>query len=214
MSKRLVIAGAGGFGRGVHGWVTSSPRFLRTSEINSVVFIDDFHSGEGLPAPLVGTVNDYRPIDSDLVICAVGIIKVRQLIVESLSSRDAHFATFIDDRAVLCGGVEVGEGSVICPGSVLSADVTLGKQVHVNFNCSIGHDANIGDFSTLSPAVNIMGQVSSGDSVFYGGGAIVLPRLNIAGGSLIGAGAVVTKPVLTASVLVGNPAKHITPAGE
>ena len=212
MNKRLVIAGAGGFGRGVYGWVTSSPRFLSENGVSEVAPLADSPSAVELPGTVVSTVSEYAPVESDRVLCAVGIIEVRKRMVRDLSSRGARFATFVDDRAVLCEGVRLGEGCIVCPGSVLSADVRLGRHVHVNFNCSIGHDTAIGDFSTLSPSVNVMGEVESGSAVFFGGSAAILPRLAVGSGAVIGAGAVVSRSVPDAQTVVGNPASALRKA--
>ncbi len=49
--------------------------------------------------------------------------------------------------------------------------------------------------------------VRIGDEVWIGGGAILLPGVTIGKGSVIGAGAVVTKDIPPYTVAVGNPAR-------
>lgn len=124
-----------------------------------------------------------------------------------LQEAGARFHTYVDPRAVLGSGVRVGAGSIICPGTVASAEVVIGDQVHVNFNCCLGHDTALMDFATLSPAANIMGEVVLGRGVFIGGGAVVLPRLSVGADAVVGAGAVVTKSVPGGVTVVGNPAR-------
>lgn len=48
-----------------------------------------------------------------------------------------------------------------------------------------------------------------GKRVWIGGGAIIMPGINIGDDAVIGAGAVVTKNVATKTVVAGNPAKLI-----
>jgi maltose O-acetyltransferase len=48
-----------------------------------------------------------------------------------------------------------------------------------------------------------------GNSVWVGGGAIILPGVSIGDGAVVAAGAVVTKDVPAYVVVAGNPAKVI-----
>lgn len=207
--KRVVIAGAGGFGRGVYGWLVDSVRHREAQDVREIVFVDDFTSRVASSAAVLGTVRDYVPLPNDEVICAVGDPVTRRAIVEHLRARRARFHTFVDDRAVIGSRVTIGDGVVVCPGVVVSADVRIGAQVHINFNSSIGHDTVIGDFVTLSPSVNVMGQVEIGALTFLGGSAVILPRLELATGVTVGAGAVVVRDVADGVTVAGNPARPI-----
>lgn len=209
MGARLVLAGAGGFGRGVFAWIRSSPEYMRRHEIDDVVFIDDATPGTLNASPIVGGISDYAPESSDVVLCTVGVPSVRRLVVARLEAAGARFASFVHDSVVLGDRVEIGDGVVVCPGSILSSDVKVGDHVHVNFNCSIGHDVQLGAYSSLSPGVNVMGEVVCGTSVFFGGGAIVLPRLRLENDATVGAGAVVTKSVTEGVTVTGVPADYL-----
>lgn len=57
-------------------------------------------------------------------------------------------------------------------------------------------------------------EVIIGDNVFLGYGAIVLPGVRIGDGAIIGAGSVVTRDVLSYSIVAGNPAKQISTVEE
>lgn len=206
MSIRLVLAGAGGFGRGVFAWVRSSPEYLRRNCVREVVVIDDGTQGDQEPLPVVDSIANFVPRDDDRVICAIGSPFVRRKVVDRLSAAGVIFTSFVDDRAILGDRVAIGAGVIVCPGSVLSSDVKLDDHVHVNFNCSIGHDVKFGEYSTLSPAVNVMGEVICGEASFLGGGSTVLPRLTVGKGVVIGAGAVVAKDVPDWATVVGVPA--------
>jgi sugar O-acyltransferase (sialic acid O-acetyltransferase NeuD family) len=209
MAKRLVIAGAGGFGRGVHGWIATSPAYCEEHQIEDIVFIDDQQEAGSLPAPVVSSIAEYEPDADDEVLCAIGAPGIRKSVIDLLRAAGAQFHTYVDPRATLGQGVRVGAGSIICPGSVLSAEVVVDEHVHVNFNCSLGHDTRLGDFTTVSPAVNIMGEVPVGSAVFLGGSAVVLPRLSVGAASVVGAGAVVTASVPAGVTVVGNPARIV-----
>lgn len=206
MSPRIVIAGAGGFGRGVEAWIWGSHR---AGGGPPTVFIDDEARKVSERSPIVGSIDLYVPEPDDEVIVAVGLPEIRRRLVDQLRERGAKFHTFVDASATLGARVRVGEGSVICPGTVVSSDVTIGSHTHINFNCSIGHDVRVGDFVTLSPSVNLMGESVVGDLAFFGGSSALLPRLQVGSGAIVGAGALAHRDVASDTTVVGNPARPV-----
>lgn len=207
VGKRIVLVGAGGFGRGVYSWLRGSPAHLDKESVSEIVFIDDNESIQQSELPWISTLSGYHPEPQDELLCTLGNPKARKDIVARMIQLGATFHTFVDDRATIGDRVSVGNGSIICPGVTVSADTAIGSHVHINFNCSVGHDVKLESFSTLSPTANVMGEVSVGTSVFIGGSAAILPRLNIGADVLIGAGSVVLESVPEGFTAVGNPAK-------
>lgn len=108
-------------------------------------------------------------------------------------------------------------------------NIELGKNFYANHHCIILDAAKvrIGDDVLLGPGVQIYtvthpldaaqrktglekGQaVTIGNSVWIGGGAIILPGVSIGDVAVVAAGAVVTKDVPASVVVAGNPAKVI-----
>jgi maltose O-acetyltransferase len=105
-------------------------------------------------------------------------------------------------------------------------NIELGQNFYANHHCIILDAAkvSIGDDVLLGPAVHIytvthplnaaqrktgleQGKpVRIGNSVWVGGGAIILPGVTVGEGAIIAAGAVVTKDVPAYSLVAGNPA--------
>jgi len=84
----------------------------------------------------------------------------------------------------------------------------------VNVDCTVSHDVDLGDFTTLSPGVHIAGWVSVGRGVFFGTGAVVKNgcrqrKIRINDGAIIGAGACVIGDVDRGATVVGVPARSI-----
>lgn len=217
MSLRLVIVGAGGFGRAVYEWVRLSPKHCQDTGIAEVVFIDDNPGPVTPQASVVDTVDNYIPEKNDVLVIAVGSPHARMKIAARLENRDVKYHTFVADQAVVAHSAIIGSGVVICPGVVIDPDVVIDNHSHLNKNCSVGHDSRLGKYSTLSPLVNVMGGVTLGRKVFVGGSAAILPSLRIEDEAVVGAGATVTRDVGADTTVVGNPAKVLerskSPAG-
>lgn len=206
---RLVLVGAGAFGRVVSSWVELSPLFREQHEIDEVVFVDDSGQTEVSRIAVISTVGDYVPSAEDRVICTIGSPLARRRVVERLRSKGAQFITFRDDRSLAANNVVFGEGTVLCPGVVIQPDVVIGSHVHIGSNCTVGHDTRTGDFVSLSPLVNLMSTIEVGDCVFFGGSSIILPKTNIGSEAVIGAGAVVVKDITLGDKVIGMPAKSM-----
>jgi len=106
----------------------------------------------------------------------------------------------------------IGEGAVLSPYSVITANVTIGKMFHLNLYSYVEHDCIIGDFVTFAPGVRCNGAVHIGDHAYIGSGAILRQGnrekpLVIGAGAVVGMGAVVTKDVEPQTTVIGNPAR-------
>ena len=205
--SRIVIVGAGGFGREIFAWLRSSPRFLQRENVDNIVYIDDRQDSTGLPAPCVSSVEAYTPSDSDKFICAIGAPHVRRAVVEKIETRSGKFVPFIHDSVVMGLNVVAKTGLVVCPNVIISSDIQIGAHVHINSNCTIGHDVVIDDFATLSPSCNLTGGVVVKKDAFLGTAVTVIPEKKIGAGSLVGAGSVVLRDVPPGVTSFGNPSK-------
>lgn len=107
------------------------------------------------------------------------------------------------------GNINSLEGLIICPGTILTTNIRIGKHVIINLNCTIGHDCVIGDYVTMSPGANVSGNVTIGSNCYIGTNAVIREKISICGDVVIGAGAVVVKDITEPGVYVGNPCKRI-----
>jgi sugar O-acyltransferase (sialic acid O-acetyltransferase NeuD family) len=149
------------------------------------------------------------------VCVAVGDPTDRERCVEACRSMGLDFLTLVHPRVETSRWVSLGAGTIVCAGSILTTNITIGQHVQVNIGCTISHDARIGDFTTLSPGVHIAGWVTLGRRVFLGTGANVINgsavrSLTIGDDAVIGAGACVIADVEPAATVVGVPAARIS----
>lgn len=205
----LVIIGAGGLGREV-AWLVERINEV-TPTWNLCGFIDDSPDKQGTTIngyPILGDVNWLIANGTNKnAVCAVGSAKVRKNIVGRLAG--IRFATLIDPSVYISNRVQLGEGCIICAGSIVTVNITLGRHVIVNWNSFIGHDAVIDDFVTLYPTVNIAGNTKIGECVECGAGSQVIQQLSVGKGTIIGAGTVVIRDLPEECTAVGVPAKVI-----
>jgi sugar O-acyltransferase (sialic acid O-acetyltransferase NeuD family) len=207
--KRLYIAGAGGFGREVAAWARDFCEASRDCEL--VGFLDDNPGAlNGFPCDLrvVGSVDSMRFEPQDRVFVAICEPRVKMQIVEKLAGR-AQFATIIHPTAVIGSHCKIGVGSILCPDVSLTTNVTIGDHVHLNLKVTVGHDSQIGSYSTLNSHADVTGAVLVEEGVFMGSHAVILPRGHVGAYSRIGAGSVVLRHVAPGDTVLGVPAHRV-----
>jgi sugar O-acyltransferase (sialic acid O-acetyltransferase NeuD family) len=205
---RIVIYGAGGFGREMLRHVRNAMR--TRPELDPPVYASDDPDEVGgtlLGLPII-TPARFKP--DDLCVLATGSAAARRAMAE----RSPGFINLIADTAMIDEGITFREGTVVCDYTIFTADdkTVLGRHFHCNFKTHVGHDCVIGDFVTLAPAVSVNGNVRIGDDVYVGSGAQIrsgTPEnpITIGAGAMIAMGAVVSKNIPAGARVAGNPAR-------
>jgi len=205
----MFILGAGGFGREVLDILADLGR------INDVLgFLDENTEIKGKKINdkyvyPISKLEEYSPKDIKLV-CAIGIpSKNRTQLIQKTKKMGFEYETIVHPSVIKSKWSKIGEGCIICAGSILTTQVKIGKFSIINLSCTIGHDVTIGNYCTLSPGTHISGHVSIGNECFFGTGAVTVQQVEINDHSILGAGAVVSKSIPSFSLAVGVPAKVI-----
>jgi sugar O-acyltransferase (sialic acid O-acetyltransferase NeuD family) len=194
--KRALI-GAGGFAREIIAHI-GDPTIKQ--------FIDDDYWKEG---------NEYiRPLsefDSNEyeVLIAIGDPRLRCDMSQRLPSNTKYFSFIHPSAQVLDKDLEIGEGSIICAGCILTTNIKIGKHAHLNLHTTIGHDCRIGDYFTTAPGVKVSGNCKIYDCVYIGTNASIKEKISIHSLVTIGLNAGVTNHIEESGVYVGTPAKKI-----
>jgi sugar O-acyltransferase (sialic acid O-acetyltransferase NeuD family) len=197
--KRGII-GAGGFGREVY----CSLSFIE--RVNTKFFVDDkYWDGKN---DLILPISEFNPNEYEVII-AIGEPKDRFDMVQRLP-KETKFFTHIHSTAQILGeDVEIGEGSIICAGTVITTNVKLGKHAHLNLHTTIGHDCEIDDYFTTAPGAKISGNCKIYDCVYIGTNASVKEKISIHRLTTIGSNAAVVKNIEEQGTYVGVPARKI-----
>lgn len=208
--KDLYIIGAGGLGREV-AWIVE-----RINKVNStwnlMGFIDDNDSLWGKyqdDYKVLGGCEYLKSLRNVYAICAIGAARIRKHVIGKLLGSDVKYATLIDPSALISKRVEIGEGVIICAGTIVTVDIKIGNHVLINLDCTIGHDDVIQDYVTIYPSVNVSGNVLIGECSELGTGTQIIQGKKVASNSIIGAGTVVVKDCIESGTYVGSPARRI-----
>lgn len=197
---KKAIIGAGGFGREVY-W--SLPLMQR---ITAKFFVDDKYWDES--NPLILPISQFNPAEYEVVV-AIGDPRDRFDMVQKLP-KDTKYFTHIDSSVeILDLNVEIGEGSIICAGCILTTNIKIGKHAHLNLQTTIGHDCEIGDYFTTAPGAKISGDCKIYDCVYIGTNASIKQKISIHSLTTIGMNAAVVKNIEEPGTYIGIPAKKI-----
>ena len=210
--KDIAVFGAGGFGLEVAMLIeqinTVSDRW------NFIGFFDDgkvkgqmindypVHGG-------IGELNAWRqPLG---IVFALGKPVAKMALIQKLDNIHLSFPTLIHPSVIIGNKkyVSIGEGSIICAGTIITTNITIGRHVILNLACTVGHETSIGDYSAFMPTCNISGEVTIGECTYWGTGAIVINLCRVGDRTTIGAGAVVVRDLPPGVTAVGVPAKII-----
>lgn len=210
--KKIVIIGAGGFGREVKTIVDA---------INKVQKVYDFlgYYDDGIEKgsvinnfPVLGNLQDLKDFREEIFVL-IGIANpiVKSKIATSLvSNKNIFFPTIIHPSVQVSeDGVLISQGCIICAGTIMTTNIKIGSFVALCSMCTVGHDTVIDDFSSFMPSVNISGEVHIYEKVYVGTGAKIVNQLTIGTESIVGAGAVVSKSLPNYCTAVGVPARPI-----
>ena len=208
-ARPVLVYGAGGFGREVVSW-------LRTdglATLRPVGFVDDAAAAPGLddrtglPVGPLGDMVEAHP--GAAMLLALGSGASRQAAAERVRAAGLTLERFVHSSVIVGERVEIGEGSLVMPGTILTCDIRIGEYVVVNCSCNIGHDVAIGSYSTLLGNNSLNGNVTIGEFVTIGSRATIHPGKRVGDRSIVGIGSVVLKSVRPEVTVFGAPARML-----
>ncbi len=207
----VVIVGVGGLGRECAEWLEDINAEART--FNVLGFLDDDTAKQATTThdlQVLGPPDWLAQRSGDVAaIVALGHTPTKRRMVERIRPHVAGFPVLRHPHAVAGRHVEVGEGTIICPGVILTTDIRVGRFVTFNFGLTVGHDSTLGDFVTLAPGVHLSGYSRIGEGADLGAGAVTIPGVEVGAWTIVGAGAVIAHSLPANCTAVGVPARPI-----
>ena len=194
--KDIVIIGAGGIGREV-AWIIEEINEVNPTW-NILGFVDENSEiwGKELNGyKVLGGLNILDKLESKPeVIVAIANCGVKKDIVAKLNNK-FNFATIIYPNVKISKYIEIGQGTIIYPGVILTVNTSIGNHVIISGNCGIGHDTVIDDYSSVLWGSNFSGFNTVREECFIGVGTKVIQGINIGRGRKVDAGTVVIENI-------------------
>jgi sugar O-acyltransferase (sialic acid O-acetyltransferase NeuD family) len=208
--RKLLIVGAGGFGQEV---IWAAKNFNRVHPTYDILgYCDDelgkkgkvIYGHEVLGAP--EEIDKALP-EKPCFVCAIGKNQVRSKVVKRVLALGWTPVTVIDPSVIVAEHVEVGDGTYVGAGSILSPYARIGNHVIINHHCSIGHDSILEDFVQISPGGRVSGAAVVKEGAMLGSNAVLAPEMTLGRYSTLGACSFAATNIPDGVTAVGIPAQ-------
>ncbi|MCL6271884.1 acetyltransferase [Sansalvadorimonas sp. 2012CJ34-2] len=194
--REVYIIGSGGFAAELTGYIQDNNKIKNQLRIKGYFDVNtERYSQYNFPAPFLGSENNFNFHEGDLVIIAIGDLKIRSRIIENLKNKKVTIDGFCHNSSIVSSSAVLGSGNIICPNVIIGPNTTLGDNNILNYSSALPHDCTLGSENVFSPNVQITGYTTIGDKNFFGTSSCVLPNLSIGNCNKIQAGLVVSKNV-------------------
>lgn len=205
----LIIIGASGFGREVLQIVKDINKQKPTWNVlgfldDNPAALDDYECDYSV----IGSIMEWMPKENEYFVMAIANPKIKEAVTKELEGKGAKFVSIIHPTAIIGSFNTIGRGIVIYPYAKITVNATIGNFVSL-LGSNIGHDASIGDFTTISGMCAINGHAVVGKRVFIGGHAVVAPSKKVGDDAYVGSGSVVVTNIRPGYKVFGNPAKKM-----
>lgn len=210
--KHLIIIGVGGFAREVFWHAQDSAGYGTDWDIKGFLDGDVKLAAEEykkLSAPLLGDVDSYVIEPDDCFICAIADPQAKEKLIKRILMRGGTFINVVHHTVIIHPTVRMGRGNILCPDVRIADSSVVGNFVTFNVRSGMGHDAEVGDYSSVMGGVDITGYTRIGKRTFWGSGSRSLPHSRIDDDATIGVASVVLRRVKAGDTVFGNPAMPI-----
>jgi sugar O-acyltransferase (sialic acid O-acetyltransferase NeuD family) len=207
MKKKICIVGTGGFSREVLCLLTDLGEYDNVDAFMEPEFLfKDMDQNQLIMGKPIISMNSFNPSTQTAVV-GTGDSQIRQKVVEKQLPKETEYPTIIHPNAIVSRWAEIGRGSIICAGTIITSQIKIGDFAQLNLGTTIGHDCKIDDYFTTAPGANISGICNIGKHVYFGTSAATRQGVNICDNVLIGMGAMVIKNIKEEGTYIGTPAK-------
>ncbi|MFJ3455767.1 acetyltransferase [Scandinavium goeteborgense] len=143
-------------------------------------------------------IEKFDPKNVTLVNC-IGVLPgsaTKKAINEKYLAKGYSFETIVANDAYVSPYAILSPGSQIFTGAIIQAGAVIGSHTVINTGAIIEHDSRIGSYNFVAPRAVLCGQCETEDDVFIGVNATIIQSIRLGKGTVVTAGALVTKNTL------------------
>jgi len=122
---------------------------------------------------------------------------LRWKIAKKMRKKGYTFTTVVHPSAIIAKDVEFSEGVQVMAGVVIQPGTYIGRDTIVNTGTKIDHDCTVGENCHVAPGVICSGGIIINSGSHIGTGTIIIQGVTLGERSLIAAGSVVHRDVLS-----------------
>ena len=207
--KKICIVGVGGFAREVLCCLIDAIAGTgqKIQDVACFMVDKEYFKESKIMGVDVILQEDFEPSKYDVVV-AIGDPALRRGKVAKMPP-ETTYTRIIHPSAIMSEWVEIGEGSIVTAGTILTCNIKIGKHAHLNLHTTVGHDCKMGDFFTSAPGANISGNCTFGECVYFGTNAAIREKVTVCDDVTIGMGGIVVKSIAEPGIYVGNPLRKL-----
>lgn len=206
---QLGIIGSGGFAREVL-QLSKNIKNEKNTWYDDIFYVelDDFYTKAVVDETRVIKFSECD-LDKMSFVIAIGDPILKKKVCNELPI-NIHYTSLISPLSFIADDVKHSHGLIVMPFSYVSCNVKIGKHVHINSHCTIGHDTIVGDFSTTACSVMISGENTISDLCYFGMNSSTKQGVSICEKVTIGLNAGVVKSIIKSGVYIGTPCKSLS----
>lgn len=158
----------------------------------------------------IGTLDALNEGEKPAVALCVGHGMTRQRVFERLSElgvSEDRYVTLVHPAAVVPQATQIGAGTIILAGAVITAPIDIGAFVVVMPHVTMTHDDVVEDYVTLAAGVRLAGSVRVGAGAYLGMNSSVRENCTVGARSTLGMGSALVRDLPEGQTWIGVPAR-------
>ena len=183
MKEKLLLVGAGGFGRVV---------LEHASQRYDCVFLDDGNAIVVDDTPVIGNTSDIEKLypEYKLLLVTIGNNKLREELYKRADTVGYTFPNIIAPSAYVSPRATIGTGVIILNNAVVQNNAKIGNGCILNPGVEAHHDSSIGSYCLVYTNSVVRSLTSVGNRVWIGSTATVSTSAIVPDDTTIGDGEV------------------------